>query len=234
MFGLLNIDKPSAMTSRDVVNRVQRLVRGVKVGHAGTLDPLATGVLVVALGPATRLVEYVQRMPKTYVGTFLLGRSSDTEDIEGNVVELDHPPRPTRQEIEAALPAFLGTIQQLPPAFLRTQGPRSTRLRLGAPRRAGRTATPADRHLSPDGRAVRVPGTGTRSLLRLRNVYPFARPRRRPVARHRRRDVGPGADGDRRLSPRGGDGIGPVDIRGRSKTASSRLAERSLNCRRPN
>jgi tRNA pseudouridine55 synthase len=127
MFGLLNIDKPPGMTSRDVVNRVQRLVRGVKVGHAGTLDPLATGVLVVALGPATRLVEYVQRMPKTYVGTFLLGRSSDTEDIEGKVVELELPPRPTRQEIDAALPAFLGTIQQLPPTFsaLKVQGQRA-------------------------------------------------------------------------------------------------------------
>jgi tRNA pseudouridine55 synthase len=127
MFGLLNIHKPSGMTSRDVVNRVQRLLRGVKVGHAGTLDPLATGVLVVALGPATRLVEYVQRMPKTYVGTFLLGRASDTEDVEGNVIELDDPPRPTRQEIEAALPDFLGTIQQLPPAFsaLKVQGRRA-------------------------------------------------------------------------------------------------------------
>ncbi len=127
MFGLLNIHKPSGSTSRDVVNRVQRLVRGVKVGHAGTLDPLATGVLVVALGPATRLVEYVQRMPKTYVGTFLLGRSSDTEDIEGNVVELPDPPQPTRLEIEAALPAFVGTIQQLPPAFsaLKVHGQRA-------------------------------------------------------------------------------------------------------------
>ena len=127
MFGLLNINKPSGITSRDVVNRVQRLVRGVKAGHAGTLDPLATGVLVVALGPATRLVEFVQRMPKTYVGTFLLGRSSDTEDIEGTVVELDHPPRPTRPEIEAVLPAFIGTIQQRPPDFsaLKVQGRRA-------------------------------------------------------------------------------------------------------------
>ena len=127
MFGLLNIHKPSGMTSRDVVNRVQRLVRGVKAGHAGTLDPLATGVLVVALGPATRLVEYVQRMPKRYVGTFLLGRTSDTEDVTGNVVELAGPPRPTRSEVEAALPAFLGTIQQLPPTFsaLKVQGRRA-------------------------------------------------------------------------------------------------------------
>ena len=60
MFGLLNIDKPAGLTSRDVVNRVQRLVRPDKVGHAGTLDPLATGVLVLAVGPATRLIEYVR------------------------------------------------------------------------------------------------------------------------------------------------------------------------------
>jgi tRNA pseudouridine55 synthase len=117
MFGLLNIDKPAGMTSRDVVNRVQRLVKPHKVGHAGTLDPLATGVLVVAVGPATRLVEYIQRMPKTYQGTFLLGRTSDTEDIEGKVGLLDAPPVPAREQIEAVIPAFLGAIEQRPPAF---------------------------------------------------------------------------------------------------------------------
>ncbi len=117
MFGLLNIDKPSGLTSRDVVNRVQRLVRPHKVGHAGTLDPLATGVLVVGIGPATRLVEYVQRMPKTYQATFLFGRTSDTEDIAGQIVELASPHVPTPEEIEAALPKFLGTIEQRPPAY---------------------------------------------------------------------------------------------------------------------
>src|SRR3954465_13079894 len=102
MFGLLNIDKPAGCTSRDVVNRVQRLVRPHRVGHAGTLDPLATGVLIVAIGPATRLVEYVQGMPKTYQGTFLLGRTSDTEDVEGAVVELPNPSIPTGEQILAA------------------------------------------------------------------------------------------------------------------------------------
>src|SRR5262245_38113846 len=110
MFGLLNIDKPAAVTSRDVVNRVQRLVRPHKVGHAGTLDPLATGVLIVAIGPATRLIEYVQRMPKTYHGTFLLGRTSDTEDVAGNVVELPAPPIPSRAQLESSLRQFIGTI----------------------------------------------------------------------------------------------------------------------------
>ena len=117
MFGLLNLHKPAGCTSRDVVNRVQKLVRPEKVGHAGTLDPLATGVLVVAVGGATRLVEYVQQQPKSYVGTFLLGRSSDTEDIEGRVEELVDPPLPTHDEIVAALPRFTGEIDQVPPAF---------------------------------------------------------------------------------------------------------------------
>jgi tRNA pseudouridine55 synthase len=117
MFGLLNIDKPAGITSRDVVNRVQRVMRPHKIGHAGTLDPLATGVLVVAIGSATRLVEYVQQMPKTYQATFLLRRTSDTEDVEGAVVELPNAAVPTREEIAAAIPRFLGTIEQRPPAY---------------------------------------------------------------------------------------------------------------------
>ena len=115
--GLLNLHKPSGMTSRDVVNVVQRLVRPLKVGHAGTLDPLATGVLVICVGTATRLIEYVQRMPKTYSGTFLLGRESDTEDIEGRVVELADPPRPTFEQLSLAAAKFTGEILQRPPAY---------------------------------------------------------------------------------------------------------------------
>src|SRR4029079_11673577 len=117
MFCLLNVDKPAGITSRDVVNRVQRLVRPHKVGHAGTLDPLATGVLIVAIGPATRLVEYVQRMPKTYQGTFLVGRVSDTEDVDGDAVDLPHAAIPKREGILAAIPRFVGTIEQRPPAY---------------------------------------------------------------------------------------------------------------------
>jgi len=117
MFGFLNIDKPGGLSSRDVVNRIERLVRPAKCGHAGTLDPLATGVLVVALGQATRLVEYVQRLPKTYRGTFLLGRHSDTEDIEGQVVELVDPPSPSIADVKAAAQRFVGIIQQRPPAY---------------------------------------------------------------------------------------------------------------------
>lgn len=127
MFGLLNVHKPQGGTSRDVVNRIQKLVRPEKVGHAGTLDPLATGVLVVAIGAATRLVEYLHQQPKAYLATFLLGRQSDTEDAEGRVVELPHPPIPSREEIAAALPQFIGEIEQVPPAFsaLKVEGRRA-------------------------------------------------------------------------------------------------------------
>ncbi len=116
-FGLLNINKPSGMTSRRVVDVVQRLVRPAKAGHAGTLDPLASGVVVVCLGAATRLIEYVQRMPKRYTGTFLLGRESPTEDIDGPVTELAGAPRPTLDDLARAAAALTGPIQQRPPAF---------------------------------------------------------------------------------------------------------------------
>lgn len=115
--GLLNIDKPAGMTSRDVVDHVQRLVYPAKVGHAGTLDPLATGVLIVCIGRATRLVPLIQAMHKTYRATFLLGRTSDTDDVEGTVVETPNAPRPSREQILAALPAFIGRIEQRPPAY---------------------------------------------------------------------------------------------------------------------
>lgn len=117
LFGLLNVNKPAGRSSRDVVNVVQRLAGKNKVGHAGTLDPLATGVLVLCLGPATRLIEYVQRMPKSYRGKFLLGRSSPTEDVEGEVTLLSGANIPTRAEIDRAAAALTGEIQQRPPAF---------------------------------------------------------------------------------------------------------------------
>ncbi len=128
--GVMNLNKPAGLTSRQVVNIVQRLARPAKVGHAGTLDPLATGVLVVCVGSATRLIEYVQRMPKRYRGTFLLGRFSTTEDIEGEVTELADPPRPTLAAIQQAAQRFVGHIQQRPPAYsaLKIEGRRAYKL----------------------------------------------------------------------------------------------------------
>lgn len=115
MFGVLNINKPVGLTSRDAVNRVQRIVRPHKVGHAGTLDPLASGVLIVCLGQATRLIEYAQGLPKFYRGTFLLGRRSDTDDVETECEVVADAREPTLEEIEQALPRFTGEISQRPP-----------------------------------------------------------------------------------------------------------------------
>ena len=130
MFGFLNIHKPMGKTSRDAVNHIQRMVRPIKVGHGGTLDPLATGVLVVAMGPATRLIEYVQAQPKTYRGTFRLGESSNTEDLEGEIKVLTEPPIPSRQDIERVRPTFVGSIRQIPPAYsaIKIDGKRAYKL----------------------------------------------------------------------------------------------------------
>src|SRR4051794_27800372 len=90
--GVLNLEKPGGMTSRDVVDLISRPLRKVKVGHAGTLDPLASGVLVVCVGSATRLIEYVQRMTKTYRTVVRLGARSDTLDADGRI-EVEAAPR---------------------------------------------------------------------------------------------------------------------------------------------
>jgi|tagenome__1003787_1003787.scaffolds.fasta_scaffold20941279_2 tRNA pseudouridine55 synthase len=115
-FGVLNVHKPKGITSREAVDRVERLVRPAKAGHAGTLDPLATGVLVICVGQATRLIRFVQRMRKRYLATFLLGHSSETDDVERQVVAFPNAVAPTRAMIESVLPQFIGEIQQRPPA----------------------------------------------------------------------------------------------------------------------
>lgn len=116
-FGLLNINKPQWLTSRKVVDRVVKLVRPAKAGHAGTLDPLATGVLVVCVGSATRLISHVQHGRKSYRATFLFGRRSDTDDVTGNVIETAGVIPVARGELEALLPRFIGRIEQVPPQF---------------------------------------------------------------------------------------------------------------------
>ena len=125
--GVLNLHKPIGVTSRDVVNQISRPMSKVKVGHAGTLDPLASGVLVVCLGAATRLIEYIQRMPKTYRATILLGATSETLDADGTVVATVDPYIPTTAEIKLALASQVGTISQIPPQFsaLRVAGKRA-------------------------------------------------------------------------------------------------------------
>ena len=116
MNGLLVIDKPGGMTSRDAVNYVERtLPRGTKVGHTGTLDPLATGVLVVCVGQATRLADDVQAMGKGYAAAIRLGATSTSDDADGDVTEVADPRAPTHAEVEAACAKLVGLIDQLPP-----------------------------------------------------------------------------------------------------------------------
>lgn len=117
LFGVLNLHKPPGMTSRDVVNHVQRIVRPNKVGHAGTLDPMATGVLLVCVGPATRLVSLLQQAPKTYEADFRLGECSDTDDSTGAVEVVNGVNPVPRERVEQALKTFVGVIQQTPPAY---------------------------------------------------------------------------------------------------------------------
>src|SRR5947209_7070555 len=116
--GLLVLDKPGGMTSRAAVDRALRwFPRRTRIGHTGTLDPLATGVLVLCLGAATRLTEYVQRMAKTYRSTFLLGARSDTDDADGTITPVAGATPPGGGAVVEALASFVGTIEQVPPAF---------------------------------------------------------------------------------------------------------------------
>lgn len=114
--GWVLIDKPLGPTSSDVVNRVRRAFNAKKAGHAGTLDPLASGVLPVALGEATKTVPFIIDASKTYRFTIRFGTATTTDDAEGEV-SAESPNRPKPAEIEAALTHFRGEISQVPPAY---------------------------------------------------------------------------------------------------------------------
>ena len=115
--GLLVVDKPQGVTSRAVVDRALNwFPRKTKLGHTGTLDPLATGVLVLCVGRATRLVEYVQRMGKAYRSIFTLGTTSTTDDADGTLTTLSEYD-PGEEAVRAGLAKLVGTLQQVPPAF---------------------------------------------------------------------------------------------------------------------
>jgi tRNA pseudouridine55 synthase len=121
------IDKPAGQTSRQVVDRVAKLVRPAKAGHAGTLDPLATGVLVVAIGAATRLISYIQQSRKRYVGQFRLGQRSNTDDIEGELTAGGDWSGITEAQLTEATGQFVGRVSQVPPQFsaIHVQGQRA-------------------------------------------------------------------------------------------------------------
>jgi tRNA pseudouridine55 synthase len=124
--GLLNLDKPPGPTSHDVVAAVRRMTRVARVGHAGTLDPQASGVLLIGLGKGTRLVQFLHELPKTYRATLQLGIRTDTHDAEGRIVAVRPVESLSPQTVERVLASFHGTIEQIPPMFsaLKQQGER--------------------------------------------------------------------------------------------------------------
>ncbi len=116
MSGILLVDKPAGWTSHDVVGRLRRITGQRRIGHSGTLDPMATGLLVVFLGRATRAVEFAEGHDKAYTALLRPGVVTDTLDTTGAVLATS-PERPTLSELEAALGAFRGEIEQLPPMY---------------------------------------------------------------------------------------------------------------------
>jgi tRNA pseudouridine55 synthase len=117
MDGILNIHKPSGPTSFSMVARVRRITRESKAGHGGTLDPLASGVLPVFLGQATRLAEYLMDYPKSYRAEIELGVSTDSYDAEGNVTGTADVSRITQDDVARVLESFKGDIRQTPPMY---------------------------------------------------------------------------------------------------------------------
>ena len=117
MNGVLIINKPQGWTSHDVVNKARRILQEKQIGHTGTLDPLATGVLVLCVGKATKIVRYLEADDKEYTAEMQLGSTTDTQDADGKVLETRAYSPPSIGQLQEALNAFQGSIQQRPPAF---------------------------------------------------------------------------------------------------------------------
>lgn len=117
MDGLLVVDKPAGMTSHDVVDRMRRIFPKEKIGHGGTLDPMATGVLLILIGQATKSADQLLSLDKEYAAQIKLGVTTDTHDIEGKVVRQQVVPVLTLSKVHEACAAFSGEIEQVVPAF---------------------------------------------------------------------------------------------------------------------
>jgi len=132
--GFLLIDKPRGITSHDAVDHVRRTLGIRQVGHAGTLDPMATGLLIVGVGAATKKLGNLLGLPKTYEAEITLGATSTTDDAEGTIAKRSEGSPPTRDEVERALRSCIGTMEQLPPAYsaIKVRGvPAHRRMRRG-------------------------------------------------------------------------------------------------------
>ncbi len=115
--GVLLIDKPHGMTSHDVVDHVRRKLKMKRIGHAGTLDPIATGLLIILVGKATKLSQYLMSLDKSYEGTILLGKTTDSHDSEGEVIATAAVPQMNQEELSAYMKLFLGDQYQTPPMY---------------------------------------------------------------------------------------------------------------------
>ncbi len=115
--GVLLVDKPQGMTSHDIVARMRRVFRIKKVGHAGTLDPMATGLLLILIGKATKVSQFLMSMDKEYTGTVKLGEATDSQDADGEIIETKPVPELTQADVEKEMATFMGDQYQTPPMF---------------------------------------------------------------------------------------------------------------------
>ncbi len=161
--GIIIVDKPQDWTSMDVCAKLRRVMGERRVGHAGTLDPLATGVLPVFVGRATRAVEFAERGEKEYIATLRLGEVTDTQDVTGTVLE-EHSAQVSQAELEAVLPRFTGEIQQIPPMYsaLKQNGKKLYELA-----RQGKTVERKPRNITISGLEVLEQQSGREFLLRV-------------------------------------------------------------------
>ena len=211
MHGWIVLDKPVGMTSTQAVGAIKRLFSCKRAGHAGTLDPLASGCLPIALGEATKTVPFVMDGRKLYRFTVQWGEERDTDDADGRVVAASDA-RPARAAIEALLPAYTGTISQVPPQYsaIKIDGERAYDLA-----RDGETvdlaARPVEIHRlalvnMPDADHRRV-----RGRMRQGHLCPLAGPRYRPGARMSRTYQGVTARGGRLIQRKRHDFAGTTD-----------------------
>ncbi len=169
LHGILNIYKPLGITSRDAVDAIQKCLRPNKVGHAGTLDPLAEGVLLMAVGWAVRLIPYLQSQPKTYVGQFRLGVFSDSLDCDTPIQPLENAPKVEADALRQACAKWVGFKEQTPPVYsaLKVRGKRACdRIRNGeavtlAPRRVQIHSITCEEFTDPNFRLNVCCGSGT-------------------------------------------------------------------------
>ena len=178
--GLVIVDKPSGQTSHDVVAQIRRLAGTRRVGHAGTLDPMATGVLVIGVEKATRLLGHLALTEKEYTATIRLGQATDTDDADGVTIAETSAAGVSQAALEAAAAALTGEIQQVPPGFsaIKVAGKRAYRLaREGAaPELAARTVTVSSFTILAVRRARRPAGRRRGGDLLQRDLHPGAGP----------------------------------------------------------